>query len=397
VPASSARKRALVATYVPVTYSRPSRQVRWLEAAGYQVDVLSREPDHPDATGTAFRIGAPALPLRLAAYAMLPSRLRHRYLLESRIPDGVVPPLEAKYDVVVLHDLDFLPWVSKRRGELTDGPVLVDLHEYFASQGIGFVYRLLFARYGRWLLGFIKDPAITIRTTVADGIADLYADRLGVPRPVVIRSAARYADLEPSPVDDARIMLLHHGKADLGRGQKLLLDAFHRLDDRFRLVLMLVGSDREISILRGHPAVASGRVEFRPPVTMVDVPGAINDCDVEIIFFPPKTENLLHALPNKFFEALQGRLGLVIGRSPEMLRIVDEIGNGVVVPDWTEDSLAATLNGLGGDQVRELKAASHRAAGRYSDEREGAAFLALIQGASTSATVPEEGGCASGL
>jgi glycosyltransferase involved in cell wall biosynthesis len=381
-PLGDRRLRALVASHVPVTDSRPSKQIRWLEAAGYRVDVLSRGEPHPAATGRNFEIGFPPLPLRMAAYLALPDRARFRYMIESRIPADLIPEPDARYDVVVVHDLELLPWFTAHAAALATGPVVLDLHEYFGSQGIGFVYRTLFASYHRWLLGFVADPAFTVRTTVADGIADLYVEHLGIPRPTVIRNTPPFADLEPHPVDPDRIRLVHHGRADLGRGLELMFEAVMRLPERFVLVLMLVGDARELATFGRHPAVAAGRVEFRPAVATDDVPAGLNDCDLEIIFFPPKTENLRFVLPNKLFEAIQGRLGLVIGESVEMVKVVERAGNGVVVPEWTAESLAASIEPLDAASISAFKAASHAVAREYSAEHESAEFLRVIGAAS---------------
>jgi hypothetical protein len=175
-----------------------------------------------------------------------------------------------------------------------------------------------------------------------------------------------------------RIRLVHHGRADLGRGLELMLDAMLELDDRFELTLMLVGEKFELASLGKHPAAASGRVRFREPVPVDEVAAALNEYDVEIIFFPPRTENLRFVLPNKLFEAIQARLGLVIGESVEMVRVTESAGNAVVVPAWTSNALAGTIASLDAGSVRRLKAASHAVAPEYSAEREGAVFLAAI-------------------
>ncbi len=361
-----------------MTDSRPSKHVKWLEAAGYQVDVLASGAAHPTATGRHSRISVPSLPLRLGAYSFLPHRARFRYLVGSRVPPDLIPDPHSKYDLVVVHELDLLPWFQEHASELTDGPVLLDLGEYFGSHGIGALYRMLFERYHRWLFRLVADPAFTIRTTVSAGIADLYALKLGIDRPSVTLNVAGLSDLGPTAVEYGRLRLVHHGRADLGRGLEFMLDAMLLVDDRFSLVLMLVGSEREVEALRRHPAVATGRIEFRPPVPLERVAEAINDCDLEVIFFPPKTENLRYVLPNKLFEAVQGRLGLIVGESVEMVDIVEHAGNGLVVPEWTSESLAATLATLDTEQVRRFKDASHGVAAAFSEDKEGIVFLDLI-------------------
>jgi len=353
-----------------------TKQIRWLEAAGYRVDVLSRGPEHPDATGRALRIGYPPLLARLAVYALFPPRARFRSLIEKRLP--LAELAGQRYDLVLVNDHHLLPWVVEAAKDLTDGPVILDLHELYSSNGTGLLYALLFARYDDWLLTFIASPAFTKHLTVAEGIADIYRDDYGLPRPGVIRNVAFYEELEPSPVDPDRIVLVHHGYAAVERGIDIMLDAMLLAEPRFTLELMVLGDDRSLAPLRAHPAVKAGRARFRDPVGVTEVARALNDCDLELIFFPPRFPNNTYALPNKFFEAVQGRLGVVIGESPEIVPFVREHGLGIVIDGWTGAHLADALNRLTVDDIAALKRASHRAALELSDRGEGPRFLAEI-------------------
>src|SRR5690606_41823663 len=59
---------------------------------------------------------------------------------------------------------------------------------------------------------------------------------------------------------------------------------------------------------------------------------------------------------------VQARLGLVVGPSPEMARLVRDHGLGAVTDGFTSADLATTLAGITADDVRRWKAASHTAA-----------------------------------
>ncbi len=370
-------KRALVICYSPVgSDARVTNQIRWLEAAGYRVDILSRGPEHPDATGRGFRIGYPALWLRLVIYVLLPPRARFRWLVEKHLPTSELSG--EKYDLVVVNDLHLLPWVVKAAPEFAKGPVILDLHEVYSGNGTSLLYKLLIARYDDWLLTFITSPVFTKHLTVAEGIADLYRDQYGVQRPGVIRNVAPYEELEPSPVDPERIVLVHHGYAAVERGIDIMLDAALQFEPRFKLVLMVLGDERSLAPLRRHPAITAGRAEFRAPVGVTEVARALNDCDLELIFFPPRFPNNIYALPNKFFEAIQGRLGIVIGDSPEIVPFVREHGFGIVVDGWSASDLAAAINRLSADDIAAMKQASARAASELSTRGEGPRFLAEI-------------------
>ncbi len=312
--------------------ARVTKQIRWLESAGYRVDILSRGPEHPDATGEGFKIGHPSSRLQLIFHAFLPPRARFRGVVEKYIPTSELTG--RKYDLILVNDHHLLPWVVEEVSALANGPVILDLHEVYSGNGTSLVYKLLIARYDDWLLTFITSPVLTRLMTVAEGIADLYRDQYGVPRPGVIRNVAPYEELEPSPVDPDNIVLVHHGYAAVERGIDIMLDASLLLEPRFKLVLMVLGDERTLPPLRRHPAIAAGRAEFREPVGVTEVARALNEYDLELIFFPPRFPNNVYALPNKFFEAVQGRLGIVIGESPEIVGFVRDHELGIVVDGW---------------------------------------------------------------
>ena len=374
---SEPTKRALVICYSPVgSDARVSNQIRWLEGAGYRVDILSRGPEHPDATGRGFRIGELSRRLALIFHAFLWPRARFRGTVEKFLPTSELAGQE--YDLIILNDHHLLPWAVDALPAMARGPVVLDLHEVYAGNGTALVYRLLIAPYDDWLLTFMNAPVFTKYLTVAEGIADLYRDQYGLPRPGVIRNVAPYEELEPSPVDPEQIVLVHHGYAAVERGIDIMLDAALLLEPRFKLVLMVLGDDASLAPLRSYPAIAAGRAEFRDPVGVTEVARALNEYDLELIFFPPRFGNNIYALPNKFFEAIQGRIGVVIGQSPEIVGFVREHGFGLVVDGWTGADLAAALNALSPDEITAMKQAADRAAAEFSTLGEGPRFLTEV-------------------
>lgn len=356
--------------------ARVTKQIRWLEGAGFRVDVLSRGPEHPDATGRAFAIGEPTSRARLIFNALLPWPLRFRAGIERYLPKEALSG--QKYDLILVNDLHLLPWAVKAIPAMANGPVVLDLHEVYSGNGIGLVQKLLIGPYDDWLLTFIDSPVFTKYQTVAEGIADLYRDQYGIERPAVIRNVAPYEDLKPSRVDPDNIQLVHHGYASVERGIDIMLDASMLLEPRFHLVLMVLGDDRTLAPLRTHPAIAAGRAELREPVGVTEVARTLNAYDLELIFFPPRFENNTFALPNKFFESVQGRLGVVIGQSPEIVGFVRDHKLGIIIDGWKPTDLAAALNALSADDIAELKKGSARAARELSTEGEGPRFLAAL-------------------
>jgi glycosyltransferase involved in cell wall biosynthesis len=152
------------------------------------------------------------------------------------------------------------------------------------------------------------------------------------------------------------------------------------LDERFELHLLLMGNSRAIKKLKRAVLEDSveGRVFFHNPVDVEEIPKAINPYDLEVIFFPPVTENLRHALPNKFFEAVQASIGVVIGDSPNMRAIVETDKFGLVVDGWQFSDLAAALNSLDRVTVNEMKINASNASKKLNSEYERTNFLSEI-------------------
>lgn len=368
---------------------RVRRQIDWLTGAGWTVDTigLGKRPaevvrDHfallPQARWVRSRIGA------VIVYLVLPRRTKFRLLSGNRIPTEAKNRISTgEYDLIIFDDFDFLP-LAKDPRVLTQAAsrthLHLDIHEYREPRPRrGSLWRTLTSAYFAWILTLIGDPVFMTRSTVARRISDLYAHDFGIAKPVVVRSSPPYANLAPSPVDPRDIKLIYHGMVSKARGLWEIVDAMRLLDKRFSMTFMLTGNQAIIADLANYASDLEDRVRFVPPVPMTEISAAVNQYDLEVMFFRPTSRNLEFALPNKLFEGVQGRLGLVIGRSPMMVEVVERYSNGVVVSGWTPSDLANALSELTAEQVTALKEASSRAALDLNAEKEGTVFLQTIE------------------
>jgi glycosyltransferase involved in cell wall biosynthesis len=322
-------------------------------------------------------------PIRVPLYALLKGALRYKLLVASQLPD-LSDLGHQSYDLVLANDLDFLPWcidvIAKSTLVTPKTRWHLDLHEYFGDQGHGTLWKLLFKKYHHWLFTYTSSPIWTTRSTVAEGIAELYKNFAGFRNMKIVRNAPAYSGLVPQLPTDEKIKLVYHGTADLDRGLESLVRVVKKLDKNFEIHLLLVGDARAIKKL--EKIVSQDQIEqrvvFHQPVSVRDIPKAINSFDLEVIFYPPLTENLRHALPNKFFEAVQAGIGVVIGDSPNMRAIVDTDNFGVVVQGWSQSDLVVALNKLDRTTVNELKVNASRAARKLNSDYERDEFLAEI-------------------
>jgi len=120
------------------------------------------------------------------------------------------------------------------------------------------------------------------------------------------------------------------------------------------------------------------QVTFREPVRVDELPDVLNQYDVGVAFFPPKSINLLHCLPNKMYEYVQARVAIAIGPSPEMAAYVRMYGLGVVSEEFTGTSLAKAIKSMSRDQLNACKTKSHEAARILSYETQAEVLLSAI-------------------
>lgn len=267
------------------------------------------------------------------------------------------------WDVILANDVDTVP-LALRLG--AESGVLADLHEYASRQDEhSFTWRLLHAPYARWLVRRVASGASAV-TTVSQGIADEYRREYGIEAEVVT-NASDYRELVPTPVDST-IRLVHSGVPAVQRRLELMIDAMKLTTADVTLDFYLL--DDGSAYLAELKERASGieSVTFNTPVKSGKLVDALNKYDVGLGIFAPTTFNLKWCLPNKFFDYVQARLGVIIGPSPEMQRIVKERGIGEVMKDFTAESLAEVVNDLRPEVVRGWKQASDLNARDLSSE-----------------------------
>ncbi|MEB4615419.1 glycosyltransferase family 1 protein, partial [Leucobacter sp. M11] len=92
--------------------------------------------------------------------------------------------------------------------------------------------------------------------------------------------------------------------------------------------------------------------------------------DVGVFILKPINFNYEWALPNKLFDFVQARLGVIVGPSAEMAEVVRAGGFGVVTENFSPNALAQTLNNVRTEQVDEWKQRAHAAAHALSAEEQ---------------------------
>ncbi|WP_309616242.1 glycosyltransferase family 1 protein, partial [Salinibacterium sp.] len=303
-------------------------------------------------------------------------RLHRQFsLLEPRDSAAYERLKDESWDAVVAHDAQTLFMTSRL---VSRSGVLADMHEYAPKQSLPSVkWNLLYQPYYSWLCRTYAATA-TAATTVSSGIVDEYKRVFGFEATLVV-NATPYHDLSLQSVGSP-VRLVHSGGVAVQRRLDIMIRGVRESSADVTLDLFLVGGESTLMSELRALAGDDPRIRFREPVAYSDLVPTLNQYDLGLSIFPPTTFNLAWCLPNKFFDYVQARLGVIVGPSPEMARFVDEHGFGVVLPDFEPSSLAAALESLTAEKVAEFKAASERSVHGLSGEEQGKVWGRVMAG-----------------
>ena len=219
--------------------------------------------------------------------------------------------------------------------------------------------------------------------TVGEGLAKEYEKHFGV-RPTIITNATRFHDIRPSEVPQNRVRLIHHGIVNESRKLELMIELMKYLDERFELDLILMTSNYASQKTRSYIQFLKDQIEKTPRMRVLpavkshEVVGTINSYDMGVFLIPPINFNYANTLPNKLFDFVQARLGILISPAEETSAIIARYGLGPALPDHSVDGLIAALSTLTDEKVQSFKQHSHEAAHDLSSASDEAAMRALV-------------------
>ncbi|MFM9840146.1 MAG: hypothetical protein ACKVOQ_17910 [Cyclobacteriaceae bacterium] len=294
----------------------------------------------------------------------------------------LIKKLNTSFDIIIANDVESLPlaFAIKQKAK-----IIFDAHEYaprhFEDR---LMWRIFFQPFNIYLCKKYI-PLVDAMTTVGTGLANEYEKNFGV-KSTIITNATWYAEINPSPVEDNKIKLIHHGGSTPSRKLELMIEMMKHLDARFTLDLMLIvpqmassKTSNYINYLK-QLAARDSRISFLQPMKSEELVKFINHYDVGVFLLPPVNFNYANTLPNKLFDFIQARLAIAIGPTPEMAEIVKHYDIGVVSEDFTPSKLAIKLNSLTKEKLNSYKQKSAIAAEELCAEKNEVLFITIIAG-----------------
>lgn len=268
------------------------------------------------------------------------------------------------FDVVIANDIDTLAFAVKRFG---GARVHSDLHEFFPGlHDNNSTWVRVRKPQLEWTLRTFGSQAGSV-TTVSETIAERYQAEYGLACDVV-RNAAPYRSFSAGAVA-APIRMVHSGGAFAERRIDVMMRAaaLTKTDLIFDLYLTQPDSPhgKELRALAGE---LGERVTVHPPVPQGELVALLNSYDVGIHVLPATNTNNSLALPNKFFDYVQARLGMVIGPTADMVKLLERYELGRVADGFDRDTIVAALDTLTPHEVATWKANAAAAAQECSAE-----------------------------
>lgn len=357
------QRLAIVVPTPAVHDSRTARIASSVAARGHHVTVLARAGAEAPA-GTMEHDGYRVVRVDagVGRRLPLPVRVLDRALATRRQAHAaaVVDPGADLYHAMAFMGLPVALGLARR----AEAPVVYDARDLYAdARGLARLPEPLRAVMRARERSWAKRASRVV--TVNDGLADVLAARLGVPRPAVVRNCAprrALPDLRPRRFHEALQLpatarvVLYHGGLDAGRGIEQLLDAVPLLPPDAVVVLLGYGPlrDQIRAGVAADPALAA-RVRLLDAVPPGELMGWIASADVDVVAIQPTTLNHQLSTPNKLYEALAAGVPVVASDFPAMRAIVADDPDGPlgVLCDPTDPrAIAASVR-----QLLELPAA----------------------------------------
>ena len=282
----------------------------------------------------------------------------------------------------VYHGNDFVGLLMLALAGIWRRPVIYDSHELFFDRypkGL-FNYPLKYLIWTMRPLEKILARRAAAVITVSDSLADLLAQTLNIPRPIVVRNAVDLRELTAAvPIErqDGQRIVAHTGTLLGGRHLPELVAALAHLPPDVSLALIGDGKLRTQLMETAKNLGVADRLLTIFPVTPFNIPSTLAQTDIAVVLTSPDYQI---ALPNKFFEAVAAGVPVVGTALPEVKALIEHYDLGALCDPTDPASIAqAIMTVLQPDNYERFKANALKARTELTWEGEEQKLIALYQ------------------
>jgi glycogen synthase len=366
--------------------SRIIRHARVLARDGHEVCIFGGAPLPLD-TGGVPCVAVSAKPghwrvrlgllLRQAPARIVPGSAHALYWLSLVRRRALVRLLQFGPDLVIANDWVTLPIAMDVRQQCT-ARVIYDSHEFATRE---FESSALWRQVASAHVANIEarhihscDAVMTVSHGLAVELKDLY----GLAElPLVIQNQPDHVAM-PFRVTGDMVTVLYQGIISPRRGLEQLIDSVPEWPPHVRLVLRGPDVGNFRATLEARHAAADARIMFEDPVPPTQTVEAASGADIGIFLLPADIGQAAYVLPNKIFEYQVAGIAVMSVDVPEIRRIVEDAGNGILLPDCTAAAIGTAISALTPAMIDGFKRASIAAA-KASESRGSGQLRQLVE------------------
>lgn len=278
-------------------------------------------------------------------------------------------------ELLIVEDITLLPFALEYKSHNPHCKTIIDLREF---------YPLEYENNQEWLetLGAFFTylcqtylPKVDFALTVSRGLAQKYKEAFNL-SPTLFLSLPPYHHLTPST--NTTLELIYHGLISPDRESENLLEIAKGLKEGIHLNLMILSNQPKF--LQDFKAKASmhRNITLHPPVPLQSIIPFCNRFDLGLITLQPNSFNNTHALPNKFFEYIQSRLGVISTPLPSITPMIHQYNIGKCSQSFKPDSIIHTLNSLTQEEIHSFKQNAHQASQTLNTQTNQTKILQII-------------------
>jgi len=253
-----------------------------------------------------------------------------------------------RFDLACSNDLDSL--LGCRMGcFIRRKPIVYDSHELY-TEVPELIGRPLIRRI--WLIiESLCIRGVKYSSTVSEGIADEYNKRYGIRMAVIRNLPLRNENFGHK---SARPTIIYQGALNKGRGLELLIEMIKYLPCYY---LMIVGTgDLELKLRKLVIKLdLVDRVEFRGRLSYDKLHVLTSKAWLGVSLEEDLGLSYRYALPNKLFDYIQAQIVVMVSNLPEMAKVVNDYGVGIVASTRDPKELADLVANFFEDKDRRAK------------------------------------------
>jgi glycosyltransferase involved in cell wall biosynthesis len=191
-------------------------------------------------------------------------------------------------------------------------------------------------------------PKLRYCYTVCRSIADVYNKKYGIDMQVVrnIPPASRPTHSDQKPFDaQGRKVILYQGAVNVGRGLEWMIDAMPLLNG---FVFVIAGDGDILNKLKASVAERhlSDRVIFAGRVPFEQLADYTACADIGVNLLENRGLNYYYSLPNRIFDFMRMGVPVLSTDFPEIRRVVQHYGTGVLINHYEPEYLAETIRNM---------------------------------------------------